>query len=449
MDAVLSPVMQSIKGQLSIATVGYGVEKLISLLVVTVLIHSVDKALMGRFFVAIGVCSVAAMVVELGSANYLVRATAQDKTRAAAWLGGVLKIRLPLMAMALLTINAAVAVAAPHLSWIYLFTSLYVLFENLYYAFGSTLTGLGAIGVRVGTGLIGPLCLLALVPAAAWLGWSLQQIVVIYAAAMMLMAAVGLAVVVRRVGWPRLFHDTPPASDILAQCSWLFAVDLTVLIHSRVDEWMLASLRSFGEVAGFAAAYKLVEVSRSAIRPVTLVLFPHFATAVKANAWAQLRVDSARTLAGTALFSVLVAVFVYLIAPWIVPMLFGREYPESVAITRVLFIATPALFVGFVATTICMSMRLEKLVATFSVAVIAINFALNLLIIPRWGALGAAWAKLASESLFCSSVVILVATTLRARSRLHQALRSPVPHPSADRPPDQPKLVVEARTTPG
>ncbi|MDY0066125.1 MAG: oligosaccharide flippase family protein [Steroidobacteraceae bacterium] len=408
--------MHSLKGQLSIATLGYGFEKLISLIVVTVLVHSVDKAMMGQFFVAIGVCSVAAMIVEFGSANYLVRATARDQAGAAAWLGGVLKIRLPLMSAALLTINAAVAATAPHLLWLYVFTSFYVLFENLYYAFGSTLTGLGAIGARVRTGLIGPLILLALVPPAAWLGWPLQHIVVLYAAAMLLMAMVGFGVVVKRVGWPRVFRDAPSATGVLAQCSWLFAVDVAVLIHSRVDEWMLASMRGFREVAGFAAAYKLVEASRSAIRPITLVLFPHFAAAVQANAWERVRGHGARTLLGAALLGVVAAGVVYAIAPWIVPLLFGREYPESVAITRVLFIASPTLFVGFVATMICMSMHLEKRVAAFSVASIAVNFALNLVVIPMWGGVGAAWVKLASESLFCVSVTVLLLVTLRTRS---------------------------------
>src|SRR5690606_37909493 len=217
-------------------------------------------------------------------------------------------------------------------------------------------------------------------------------------------------------GWPRVFRDAPSATGVLAQCSWLFAVDVAVLIHSRVDEWMLASMRGFREVAGFAAAYKLVEASRSAIRPITLVLFRHFAAAVQANAWERVRGHGARTLLGAALLGVVAAGVVYAIAPWIVPLLFGREYPESVAITRVLFIASPTLFVGFVATMICMSMHLEKRVAAFSVASIAVNFALNLVVIPMWGGVGAAWVKLASESLFCVSVTVLLFVTLRTRS---------------------------------
>lgn len=408
--------MKSLGRQLSIAVVGYGLEKLISLIVVTVLIRHVDKTSMGQFFVAIGVCSVAALIVEFGSARYLVRATAQDPAGAAIWLGGVLKFRLPLLVAALLSINTVVVVAAPHLLWIYVFTSIYILLENLYYAFGSTLTGLGAIGVRVATGLVGPLCLLLLVPAAALLGWSFERIVVLYAGAATFMAGLGFLVVVRRVGWPPILRGAAAVRSILAQCSWLFGVNVAVLIHARIDEWMLASMLDFREVAGYAAAYKLVEVSRSAVRPITMVLFPHFAAAVSNNAWEQVRAHATRALWGTALISLIAALTVYAVAPWIVPLLFGREYPESVAITRVLFVATPALFVGFVAMAIGMSLHREKDLLAFAVASIALNFLLNLVAIPRWGALGAAWTTIISESFFCASIIAVLALDLRLRT---------------------------------
>lgn len=412
--------MRSLRGQLWIAVLGYGLEKLIALGVVTLLIHHVAKVTMGKFFVAISVCSVAALVVEFGSARYLVRATAQNVGGAAAWLGGVLTFRLPLLGLALLTINAVVAVTAPSLLWIYVFTSIYVLLENLYYAFGATLTGLGAIGARVATGLVGPLCLLVLVAPAMLLGWSFDRIVVMFAVASTLMAGVGLLVVVKRVGWPPIFRGAVPMRGIIAECQWLFAVNVAVLIHAHLDQWMLASMRNYREVAGYAAAYKLAEVSRSAIRPITMVLFPHFSAAVSNAAWEQVRTHGTRALGAAALISLFVAIAVYAAAPWIVPLLFGRQYPESIAITRVLFVGTPALFVGFVATAIGMSMHLEKQLLAFAGASIALNFVLNLAAIPRWGPLGAAWTTLVSESFFCVSVVASLASNLHLRaSRAH------------------------------
>lgn len=408
--------MKALRGQLSIATFGHALEKLIALVVVTILIRHVDKELMGQFFFAISVCTAAALLNEFGSARYLIRAVAQDRQAGTAHLGGVLRFRLPLLFVTFLGINGVVAVAAPQLLWMFAFTSVYVLFDNLYYAFGSTLLGVGAIAARVATGLIAPLCLLAMVPLSAFLDWRFEHIVVIYAIAAVLMVLISYALVVRRLGQVPVFGGSVPVRSIVVQCALLFAVNVTILLHTRIDEWMLAAMRDFREVAGYAAAYKLAEVSRTAIRPVAMVMFPVFAAAVADLAWRQVRSHARRALAGAALVGTAVAVCVIAVAPWVVPVLFGEQYPESVAITRVLFLVTPALFVSSVAMTLNTSLYLERETLAFAVASVGLNFALNLVAIGNWGALGAAWSTLVTETLFCISVVVLVARTLRSRS---------------------------------
>ena len=391
--------------QLSITTLGHGLEKVIALIVVTVLVHRIDKNLIGEFFFAISVCTVAALFNEFGTSRYLVRSVAQDRERAAANLGGVLGLRLPLLALTILAINVAVAVSAPHLLWIFLFTSIYVLFENLYYAFGSTLLGVGAVATRVATGLVGPLLLLMFVPAAALWHWPLDRIVVIYAAATSVMAVVGYLAVVREIGPVTISRSAAPTRGIVVQWSLLFAVNAVMMLHSRVDEWMLAGMRDFRDVAGYAAAYKLLEVSRSVIRPVTMVLFPLFAAGAARAAWEQMRARTKRVFWATGLIGTIVAVSVIAVAPWLIPLLFGDDYPETVAITRVLFLASPCLLVGYVAALVSSSLHLDRAVLVFAVVSVALNAALNFVAIPSWGAIGAAWTTLTTESLLTIALV--------------------------------------------
>ena len=417
-DAVTMPPLLR---QVSIAAVGHGLEKIIALIVVTVLIQNVDKTLMGQFFFAISVCTAAALLSEFGTSRYLVRTVAQDRAGATAYLGGALRLRLPLMALTVVAINCIVAVIAPQLLWMFIFTSIYILSENLFYAFGSTLLGIGAVSARVVTGMIGPVCMLVLVPGAIFLEWSFDRIVVVYALATTMMATIGLVVVVRRIGPVSIWRGAVSARSIIAQCSLLFAVSAIVLLHSRIDEWMLAAMRDFREVAGYAAAYKLAEVSRTAIRPITMVLFPVFAAAVASAAWQQVRSYAKRTLWSVALVSLIVAICVIAVAPWVVPLLFGAEYSESVAITRVLFLATPALFISCVAMLFNSALHLDKQTLKFAVASVALNFLLNLFIIPRWGAIGAAWSTLVTESLFSVCMVALL------QSKLNEQVVSDLP----------------------
>ena len=287
--------VNSVLRQLSIATLGQGLEKVIALIVVTVLVQHVDKGLMGAFFFAISVCTFASLLNEFGTSRYLVRSVAQDREGAAVHLGSVLRLRLPLLALTLVVIICVVSITAPQLLQIFIFTSIYILMESLYYAFGATLLGMGAVRARVITGLISPVLLLALVPAAALLNWPFDRIIVIYAAASTVMMVMGLVVVVRKIGPVTIFGDTAPARSIVAQCFLLAAVNVVLLMHSKIDEWMLVAMLDFREVAGYAAAYKLAEVSRSVIRPMTMVLFPLFAAAATKSAWKEIRTKAKRT----------------------------------------------------------------------------------------------------------------------------------------------------------
>jgi Na+-driven multidrug efflux pump len=94
----------------------------------------------------------------------------------------------------------------------------------------------------------------------------------------------------------------------------------------------------------------------------------------------------------------------------------GVGYPETVAITRVLFLATPVLFINFAAMPFNSSLHLDKQTLSFAIVSVVLNFVLNLFFIPRWGAIGAAWSTLVTESLFGDCMVVLRTSNLHARA---------------------------------
>jgi O-antigen/teichoic acid export membrane protein len=60
------------------------------------------------------------------------------------------------------------------------------------------------------------------------------------------------------------------------------------------------------------------------------------------------------------------------------------------------------------------ALHLDKQTLKFAVASVALNFLLNLFVIPRWGAIGAAWSTLITESLFSVCMVALLQSKLNA-----------------------------------
>ena len=86
-----------------------------------------------------------------------------------------------------------------------------------------------------------------------------------------------------------------------------------------------------------------------------------------------------------------------------------RDYPGVVP-------GHPALYISFAAMLFNSSLHLDKQTLSFAVVSVILNFVLNLFFIPRWGAIGAAWSTLVTESLFSVCMVVLLTSNLHARA---------------------------------
>ncbi len=399
---------------LSLVAISHGLEKGIALVLITILVRHIDKVSMGQFFYAMSICSIVAMLTEVGTSRHLVRSVAVDTGHAATYLKQVLRLRLPLLLIALVLINLSVVLIAPSLSIIFLLCSIYVLAGDLYYAFSATLLGTNAVAARCATGLIGPGVLLVLVPFATYRQWSMEQILIVYALSSLIMTGISWRYTLRRVGRA---EGAPMTSlrDLLSSALPLFILSLLMLAHARTDEIMLASLRGFSEVAAYAAAYKLAEVSRTIIRPVTMVFFPIMSTALIEHGPERCRRDVRRLIGGSIAIGLLVALVVIPLATLIVPLIFGVDYLEAVAITQVLFLVTPALFAGQMMITVANAMHLDRRAIGIVAIGVATNIGLNAMVIPQWGAIGAAYTTVATESLIAVGLLLVIERRLGER----------------------------------
>lgn len=408
------PRMKRISIDLSLAALGHFLEKGIGLVVITILVRHVDKVSMGQFFYAISVCSIVAMLTEFGTSRHLVRAVAGDTGHPAAHLQQVLRLRVPLLLTALVLINLSVVLLAPSLSTIFLFCSIYVLAGDLYYAFSATLLGMRAVAARSITGLIGPCVLLVLVPFAAYRQWTLEQILIAYALSSLLMTGISWRYTLRRVG--RILGGAVTSlRELLSSSLPLFILSLLMLAHARTDEIMLASLRGFSEVAAYVAAYKLAEVSRTLIRPISMVFFPIMSATLIEHGPLRYRRNARRLVGGSAAIGLLVALVVIPLAPFIVPRIFGAAYREATAITQILFLVTPALFAGQMAVTVANALRLDRPAIGIVTAGLIANIALNAMVIPQWGPIGAAYTTVATESLIAVGLFLVIEHRLKKR----------------------------------
>jgi O-antigen/teichoic acid export membrane protein len=389
------------------------VQKLASYFVLAMLARRFDSAAMGGLFLVLAIAQLAAAATELGTGRYLVREVAQRPDEALARLGAVLTLRAPLAAVALLCLVGGFALARPSLLAVAVPASAAILLSDLYYAFGAFLIGGRRVGLRLATGAIGPVLLVVAVGAALAAGLPLPAVLAGWAMAAAA-AVVATAAVVRRgfgpIPWP---DDSAAARRIAAESAPFFALTILGLAHLKADTFLLYALASPAAVASYEVGYKLLEASRLAVRPAVTVFYPRCAELAARGDWPALARLLRRILAGGFALAIAVTVGVRLGAVQLLDVIWGSRYAGSAPVLATLVLAVPAVYLGVVLTFAAGALRLEGAAAGTLAGALAANVLINLLVIPRWTTLGAAWATVATETAAALALLMVVAARLR------------------------------------
>jgi O-antigen/teichoic acid export membrane protein len=404
---------ERIKRDLALATSADVGRKLLGYVVLAILARTFDASSMGQLFFAVTLASMAAVFTELGTHRYLVRKIAQDEPHALRHLSEVLSLRLPATLAAFTLLNLlALGFMRERLPILFL-AALFTMVGDLYYTFGCLFLGLRRLGYRLATGLIDLVLLIVLVAYAVRHDFSLAAVLWCYVIAEITMVASTALVVRFAFGRFRLTRDPARLGAVMRESLPFFVMGSLGLLLFKVDTLLLGLLRSSAEVARYEAAYKFLEVSRFAVRPAGMVFFPLSAQLVAREDWTGFFALGQRLALGAGGIGLVVAAAAMSLAPWLVPLVWGPAYGSSIPILRVLFLAAPFVFLSFVGTFLAQALHLERLVVRIVLASVVGNILLNALVIPRFGALGAAWTTVASET-----TLAICLTTLVARARV-------------------------------
>jgi len=171
---------------------------------------------------------------------------------------------------------------------------------------------------------------------------------------------------------------------------------VAVGLFQRIDQVMLHKMSGDLALGPYVVAVMLTE--QFSIFPVALLssLFPVLSRAAG-------RTDLFQHYLGVSYRFLMAVVFFAcaVVTPVTVPLvelLYGKEFLSSAALINVLIWSEAPLFLAVVLTNALVAKNLQRYLVLSPVSGALANIVLNLLLIPRWGALGAAWATLISYS---------------------------------------------------
>jgi O-antigen/teichoic acid export membrane protein len=183
------------------------------------------------------------------------------------------------------------------------------------------------------------------------------------------------------------------------------AVSLLSALEYQIDVILLSLLRSPAEVGIYSAAASIMYIAALVPQAYRVAIFPEFvrlreqprelAKAVRRAVIQMASLGLSLGLAGA------------LLAPYVIPLVFGAEFALAAPVIRVLIWNIVFMCANVPLVRYLMAGGRERDVWRALLVSAVLNTVANLLLIPPYGALGSAAARLASSAVFTATVGLL------------------------------------------
>ena len=202
----------------------------------------------------------------------------------------------------------------------------------------------------------------------------------------------------------RAWRFEPKVAWRLLKASWpLILSSFAVVIYMRVDQIMLGQMKGDQEVGIFSAAVRISEVWYFIPMAVANSVYPAIIKA-KARSEASYYEKLQKLMDMMATLGLAVAVVITFLSPRIIQMLYGDNYAPAAGILTVHIWAGLFVCLGVIGSNWFMAENLQKLLFYRTCAGAIVNVALNLYLIPIYGAMGAAVSTIVSQG--CAAVFL-------------------------------------------
>jgi O-antigen/teichoic acid export membrane protein len=214
-----------------------------------------------------------------------------------------------------------------------------------------------------------------------------------------------------------------PGRPALAQARKLSAFgargqagNLLSLLNFRLDFVLLAAMTGPAVLGSYAVASKFAEVLRLPSLSLSWVLYPRFAKDDAAQAESRAR----RLIPRAGLLTVAGAVPLALTAGFIVPAVFGEDFRPAIVPAQILLLGLSIEGIAGVITAFLYGRGRPGLNSLATGGGLVLTVVLDLLLIPRFGAVGAAWASTVAYLSTTGMLIVWFRIVSRTRDRRHE-----------------------------
>lgn len=183
----------------------------------------------------------------------------------------------------------------------------------------------------------------------------------------------------------------------IVDAAWPFCLgSLFGMLTARFDVFLVEALGTSAMVGQYNAAFRFIDLGLAVVITVLTPLVSVFAGLAAADRRALLRAFDAM-MRFVAMWSTAIAVLAPTLTPLVIQILYGPRFAVAVPVLNILAWKFQVAFINLLMFCTLMTVASIRFTWWNSALALAVNIGANLLLIPRFGILGAGIASLASE----------------------------------------------------
>jgi O-antigen/teichoic acid export membrane protein/glycosyltransferase involved in cell wall biosynthesis len=186
-------------------------------------------------------------------------------------------------------------------------------------------------------------------------------------------------------------------------------------IYNDIDKTMLAHLSTFSATGVYGAAYRIIDTSLTPIRALVSAAYPQFFR-IGTDGIGATYGYAKRLIRKAVVFGVIDFLGLLIIAP-LLPHILGAKYAAVAPAIRLLALIPVMRCVHWFLADALSGANAQGVRAVVQVGVAALNVGLNIVILPRWSWVGAAWTSLISDAVLMVAIYAVVRWKLTTESR--------------------------------
>ncbi len=209
------------------------------------------------------------------------------------------------------------------------------------------------------------------------------------------------------IHWPRRLPDHIRGRLQRYNLTLAALILLDVIVWQRSELLFLGRLSSASQVSFYALPFALTERVTDLIPGAVLgVLLPGLAFAQASTDPSRFQAVFNEAMRYLALLTIPIALAGIVLAPIGVALLYGPGYAPAALVLQILFVSTIFAVLGQASRSALLGLEVQSRLLKTGIAAAVLSIVLDLVLIPRWGAVGAATANTTVQAIWALSIYI-------------------------------------------